>query len=167
MLQCDHKALFIHYLNQLTCMVKKLEELEQGSSLLNKRLQEDMFPLGVQVKITANFALRACCNITGEKAVSYEHQEVTFETLFDQLNNSILHIQQMPDNQPYMDQVSSDKGGFKGLELPVCEYLFQFAIPNFFFHLSMVYAIARQHGIPLSKGDFDGYHYYPQGFSFE
>jgi hypothetical protein len=31
----------------------------------------------------------------------------------------------------------------------------------------MVYAIARVSGIPLTKGDFDGIHTYPTGFSFE
>jgi hypothetical protein len=30
----------------------------------------------------------------------------------------------------------------------------------------MAYAIARAAGVPLSKGDFDGYHQYPDGFSF-
>lgn len=37
---------------------------------------------------------------------------------------------------------------------------------NFFFHYSMVYAIARQAGVPVGKADFDGYHLYPHGFSF-
>jgi hypothetical protein len=36
----------------------------------------------------------------------------------------------------------------------------QYALPNFFFHLSMVYALLRQQGLPLSKADFDGWHVY-------
>jgi len=39
-------------------------------------------------------------------------------------------------------------------------FLQQYALPNFFFHLSLVYALLRQQGLPLSKGDFDGWHVY-------
>ena len=41
-----------------------------------------------------------------------------------------------------------------------------YALPNFFFHYSMVYAIARQAGVEIGKSDFDGYHDYPVGFTF-
>nr|WP_267874749.1 DUF1993 family protein [Telluria antibiotica] len=40
------------------------------------------------------------------------------------------------------------------------------AVPNFFFHYSMVYAIARQAAVPVGKSEFDGYHRYPSGFTF-
>ncbi|MCP2011090.1 DUF1993 domain-containing protein [Duganella violaceipulchra] len=35
------------------------------------------------------------------------------------------------------------------------------------FHFSMVYTIARSHGAAIGKQDFDGYHLYAPGFSFE
>jgi hypothetical protein len=41
-----------------------------------------------------------------------------------------------------------------------------YAVPNFFFHYAMVYAIARQGGVPVGKSDFDGYHHYPSDFTF-
>jgi hypothetical protein len=56
--------------------------------------------------------------------------------------------------------------GFAGLALPGPEFLQLYALPNFFFHYSMVYAIARQAGAPIGKADFDGYHAYPPGFEF-
>jgi hypothetical protein len=57
--------------------------------------------------------------------------------------------------------------GFAELELPGPEYYQMYAVPNFFFHYSMVYAIARQTGVPIGKSDFDGYHRYPSGFTFD
>ncbi len=39
------------------------------------------------------------------------------------------------------------------------EFLQQFAVPSFFFHLTTAYAILRHKGVPLTKGDFLG----PQG----
>ena len=39
------------------------------------------------------------------------------------------------------------------------QFLQQFAVPSFFFHLTTAYAILRHSGVPLTKGDFLG----PQG----
>lgn len=35
-------------------------------------------------------------------------------------------------------------------------FFLEFALPNFFFHLTLVYAILRCEGVPLEKGDFMG-----------
>jgi hypothetical protein len=35
-------------------------------------------------------------------------------------------------------------------------YVHGFAIPNFFFHLSMAYALLRMKGVPVGKLDFLG-----------
>lgn len=52
------------------------------------------------------------------------------------------------------------------LELAAEDFIQQYALPNFFFHLGMAYALLRQAGVPLGKPDFDGFHRYPVGFSF-
>ena len=36
------------------------------------------------------------------------------------------------------------------------DYLYHFALPNFYFHLTAVYAILRANGVALGKGDFIG-----------
>ena len=36
------------------------------------------------------------------------------------------------------------------------DYVVDFALPNFFFHVSMVYAIVRVQGVPIGKADFLG-----------
>jgi len=35
-------------------------------------------------------------------------------------------------------------------------FLIEFALPNFFFHVTLAYAILRKEGVPLEKGDFMG-----------
>jgi hypothetical protein len=35
-------------------------------------------------------------------------------------------------------------------------FLLEFALPNFFFHMTLAYAILRKEGVPLEKGDFMG-----------
>ncbi len=39
-------------------------------------------------------------------------------------------------------------------------FLLQYALPNFFFHLTTAYAILRSCGVPLGKQSFDGFHAY-------
>ena len=36
------------------------------------------------------------------------------------------------------------------------QFLLQFAIPNFFFHVTTAYGILRHEGVPITKGDFTG-----------
>ena len=37
------------------------------------------------------------------------------------------------------------------------EFLVQFAVPNFYFHLTAAYAILRSQGVQVTKGDFLGF----------
>jgi hypothetical protein len=46
------------------------------------------------------------------------------------------------------------------VSLPGPEFLYQYALPNFFFHLTAAYAILRHEGVALGKQDFDGWHAY-------
>ena len=48
------------------------------------------------------------------------------------------------------------RGGLDG-----ATYATHYALPNFFFHLSMAYAILRHLGVAVGKPDFDGWHVYP------
>ena len=52
------------------------------------------------------------------------------------------------------------------LTQPACDFITLYGMPNFFFHLNMGYAILRAQGMAIGKGDFDGFHSYPKGFSF-
>lgn len=36
------------------------------------------------------------------------------------------------------------------------DFLWRYVLPNTYFHLSMVYALLRQAGLPIGKGDFEG-----------
>jgi uncharacterized protein len=45
--------------------------------------------------------------------------------------------------------------------LPAPEFLLQYGLPNFLFHVTTAYAILRAQGVPVGKGDFDGFHAYP------
>ena len=160
------KNIFLRYLRQLRTLLDKIEA-HGGENLLSAALSDDMFPLATQVRIAANFSLRACCPLAGRELLSFDNDEVSFAGLNKQLEQTIDHLQAL--DIPNADGGAAEvreNAGFAKIALPVDDYVHSLALPNFFFHLSMVYAIAKSRGVPVSKGDYDGYHSYPQGFSF-
>jgi hypothetical protein len=164
-----HIGVFIKYLNQLSSLIAKVESETKGNTeLLDAQLTDDMFPFYTQAEIAIGFSVRACCPIAGVERVSFANESKSYSALKKQIEKTIECLLRL-DNRHTDITVGtiSDMAGPVELQLPTYEYLHSFAFPNFFFHLSMVYAIARAEGIPISKGDFDGYHEYPIGFSFE
>ncbi len=167
-MQKNPTEIFIRYLHQLKIIVEKIAIHQQHNpALLDTSLHNDMLPLLAQIRTAANFALRTCCPLVNRERISFDNPQETYVGLQQQLDETITYLQAIPaidfKNPPAKIQ---DKAGLNELDLTADEYLNCYALPNFFFHLCMVYSIARHAGIPLSKGDFDGYHQYPAGFSF-
>ena len=111
--------------------------------------------------------LRCCCPLSARPRITFDNSDDTYAGVQLQLTQTIDYLQAIPATDfIHATTLISDQAGFTTLHLPASEYAQLYALPNFFFHLSMAYAIARAAGVPLSKGDFDGYHQYPDGFSF-
>ena len=157
------KGLFLRYLHQLSVIVDKTPE-----SLFSDSLSEGMFSLELNAQVAANFLLRGYCPLASVDLVSYELIEPGKASVFKLLENVKNYLESLPDVLDFDDgKILSDTAGFSEVELPQSRFIFEYIVPNYMFHVSMVYAIARQSGVPLSKGDFDGLHSYPAGFEFE
>ena len=167
-LTINYVEIFVEYLENLRDLLLKTETYENSdSSILTKRLTADMLPLSAQVEIAASFSLRTCCQIEGKEVASFISEEKSFSGLKNQLNNTIEYLRKLDCNKNNINRTISDMAGPAQVSLPGVEFLMRFAFPNFFFHISMAYAIIRAAGIPISKGDFDSFHEYPLGFSYE
>ena len=164
-----YREMFLNHLKILYQFIEKVEvNAVNESKLLKARLVDDMLPLNVQVKIAANFALRGCCPLSGQEYKELEGDIDSFCELKAYVATAIDFINQLakPSLEPLNLNVK-DTAGFKDISMSGTEYISSFVLPNFFFHISMVYAIAKSNGIPVTKGDFDGIHQYPKGFSWE
>lgn len=82
---------------------------------------------------------------------------------------TIVYLEAIPEQafEGAAGRLCHDRAGFSDIALPGDEFLQSYILPNFYFHFSMAYAIARSCGAPIGKGDFDGYYAYAPGFSFE
>jgi hypothetical protein len=158
--------LFLHYLRRLDAILKRVEAFDDG--IADHRLHPRMFPLLQQARTAIGFTLRATCPLAGRDIVSFRDDACTFPSIYGELERTTAYLGTIPDADfDGIDMLSvRTTAGFADLDLPGWEYYQMYAVPNFFFHYSMVYAIARQAGVEIGKSDFDGYHDYPTGFTF-
>ncbi|PTY37072.1 hypothetical protein BGP77_07270 [Saccharospirillum sp. MSK14-1] len=156
------QPLLLRYLQQLIQLLEKIpEECFQAS------LAPDMFSLAEQARIASNYSLRLYCPLIRQPVPQFDQQELSKSALLQEVSQRRDYLRRQPAVTELSDaRRINERAGFADLELSEPHFIQHYGLPNFFFHLSMVYAIARQHGVALSKADFDGYHDYPGGFSF-
>tara|TARA_R110001606_G_scaffold137532_1_gene275522 strand:+ start:363 stop:851 length:489 start_codon:yes stop_codon:yes gene_type:complete len=158
----DLKALLSHYLVQLDKMLVQIPKESFSASL-----SDNMFSLAGNARIAANFALRGYCPLVGVETVSFDLGKDDQSAVREQIFVTLDYLEGLPVIETLnKDVLLSEKAGFTELNLPQPEFLNHYILPNFFFHISMVYAIAKSVGVNLGKADFDGYHSYPAGFSW-
>jgi hypothetical protein len=133
---------------------KKIEE----SALLNARLYPDMFVLTRQVQIACDFARGTAARLAGLEPPAYEENEQSLAELVSRIDRSVDYLQSVKAQQidgsetrEIVRPVRGEPKKFIGIN-----YLLQFALPNFFFHVTTAYAILRHNGIEIGKYDYVG-----------
>lgn len=144
-----------------TLVKKGLEHaLSKGmteTDFLNQRLALDMFPLLKQIQIVTDNAKGAVARLTDSAPLSIEDKENTVAELMARIDTVIAFLDTFTPDK--FEQASEQKitiSYIPGKYQNPQDYLVDFALPNFFFHMSMVYAILRAQGVEIGKMDFLG-----------
>lgn len=149
-------------LHNLKALLKKGEAhaTEVGMSetdFLAQSLTADMFPLLKQIQITTDNAKGAAARLTGTEPLKIEDTETTCEALYHRIDTVIAYLAEL---DPAGFENATDRHIFlpymDGKYMLGSDYVIDFALPNFFFHLNMVYAIIRTLGTPIGKMDYLG-----------
>lgn len=155
------------YLRRLAAMLALAERhaAAQGldpSRLLQARLAPTMLPLARQVVIAANFAPRAVAPLAGLAPPDRTADDTTFAGLQRHVAQTLQWLDALaPDALRGAEhRRCEDRAGEAPVSLPARDFLLQYALPNFLFHLTTAYALLRHEGVPLGKADFDGFHVY-------
>lgn len=130
----------------------------EGQVLLTMRLYPDMFPLIRQVQTATDFAKAIASRLAGRDPPKWDDTEKTFEELKGRIERALSMLAAVkPDDLQGSEsrEITISPGG-RALTLSGKDYLFQFALPNFYFHVTTAYAILRHAGIELGKTDFIG-----------
>jgi hypothetical protein len=161
-----HRAsvpVFVRALKVLATLLEKGEAHAKAQgldpdTLVAARLTDDMLPLAGQVQRASDASKGAVSRLTGVEAPAMPDEETSFAQLHKRVADTLAYIQ------------SVDAAAFEGSEDRTVElklpggaltftgedYLFGFALPNFFFHVVTAYDILRHKGVQIGKLDYLG-----------
>ena len=153
---------FRRYLRNLRALVSLAATHPDAETLLHARLAPNMNDFATQVEIAANFGVRCCGPLAGKPERSGGPFDASFSGLRARIDDVLAFLDALTpgDFDGAHERIIDDRAGAADLALPGQQFLCEYALPNFFFHLSTAYAILRQAGLPIGKGDFDGFHSY-------
>ena len=126
--------------------------------LMQARLFPDMLPFWRQVTIACDHAKGSAHRLAARDVPSTPDTETNFGQLRDRIDATLALVAGVP---------AEAMEGFEGrpvtirtrggeMTLSGADYLWGFALPNFFFHATTAYNILRHNGVELGKGDFLG-----------
>jgi len=154
---------FIHTLTNLSAILDKAQAHAEAkkidpATLTAFRLYPDMFPLTRQVQIACDAAKGAVARLAGVEVPKHEDTEQTFADLKARIAKTIAFISTI---QPARIDGTEDKeialrAGGQDLKFKGMQYLFGFAHPNFYFHVTTAYNILRHNGVEVGKKDYLG-----------
>jgi len=133
---------------------RKIDE----SALLGARLFPDMYPLTRQVQIATDFARGTSARLTGVEPPAVEDKEQSFAELLARVDAAIAYVKTFQAAKFEGSETRSITRKVRGVEKSFAgnDYLIQYSLPNFYFHLTTTYAILRHNGVEVGKGDFVG-----------
>jgi len=124
---------------------------------LDQKLAPDMFPLLKQIQIATDNAKALPARLTGGDMMKLEDTETTVEALLARIDTVLEHLRTYTKEQFAGAAERQVILGFMPEQYQLGkDYLVDFALPNFFFHCTVAYAIIRAQGVALGKKDFIG-----------
>ena len=156
-------GVFVPLLQQLDKMLEKAEAFAAAKKidagvLEGLRLAPDMFALSRQVQLTCDFAKNSVYRLAGIDPPKVPDDEKTLAELRGRVARTLA----------LLDAITPDKlvGAetrhitvplrTRTLEMDGLPFIQRWTMPNFFFHLTTVYALLRNAGVELGKQDFLG-----------
>ena len=122
------------------------------------RLIADMLPLSSQVQIACDTAKGAAARLAGVEVPKHPDTETTLDELKVRVTKTLDFLKtikreqlQGAETREIVLQFPQTTLKFTGLN-----YVTNFALPNFYFHVTTAYALLRKNGVDLGKRDFLG-----------
>ena len=108
--------------------------------------------------MAADTAKRAAALLAGVEVPSFPDTESTFPELKARIEKTVAFLKTFKAEQidGSEDRTITLPMGQGKLELTGQAFLFNFVLPNFFFHVATAYAILRHNGVEIGKGDYLG-----------
>jgi hypothetical protein len=129
-----------------------------SAALVNARLAPDMYTLAQQVQIACDQAKDATARLTVQDAPQFENDEKTIEELKARIAKTIDYIQGVraaafegTEDRKIIIPIPENNMEF---EMNGLQFLRDWALPHFYFHVVTAYDILRHNGVDLGKRDY-------------
>ena len=150
---------FVQTLGALDAIIDKAAAHKiDPAVLLASRLRPDMLPLVRQCQIVCDNAKNMTGRLAGAEIPRYEDTEASFGEIKARIAKALAFIDGVNpadiaagENREIVFPIGPNKMKMKG-----ADYIFHFALPNFYFHLTTAYGILRHNGVDIGKRDFLG-----------
>ncbi len=127
------------------------------NNLLKSRFAPDQFALDKQVQTTCDNAKFVAARLAGKEWPAHPDVETTIEQLRTRIAAVVTYLETFkPEDLAGADERKISLPWMDGKWMRGDEYVAQFALPNFYFHVTTIYALLRHNGIELGKRDFIG-----------
>ena len=160
-----HSASVPVFQRQLGAMLAWLDKAEayaatrkfDSVNYLQLRLAPDMLPFVAQIRIASDSAKGCVARLAGQEPPKFEDNEASFAELRERVQKTLSYVESVP-------AAAFEGSDGRAITIPMRNrnplqftgevFLRHWALPNFFFHVSMAYALLRHAGVDLGKGDF-------------
>ena len=155
--------IFVSLLENLNAWLDKAEAHAAAKKFepaiyLTARLAPDMLPFTNQIQIACDTAKFLVARLAGIEAPKFDDAETSLADLRARVAATIAFVKSVPaasiDGTEEKDVTLPRRSG--PIVMKGQAYLTQFALPNFFFHMTAAYALLRHNGVELGKMDFLG-----------
>jgi hypothetical protein len=161
--------MYYETLGQMKKMLRQLDKWLEAAAAFAKtksfepdlflgfRLAPDQFALARQVQAACDTAKVATSRLTGKEAPTHPDTEKTLDDLRARVSSVLAYLDGVSarDFEGAATRVVTQPR-WEGKVMTGADYFLEHAVPNFFFHITHVYAILRHNGVNVGKRDYLG-----------
>jgi hypothetical protein len=148
-------------LKNLDRIVSKAEEWVadkqiEPEAILKARLAPDMLTFIHQVRIATDVGKGAAARLSGQEPPSWEDNEATFADVHARIHKALDYFAtfepgQFEGSEKRAIQLKLRSGT---LDMTGHQYVLNFVLPNFYFHVTTAYNLLRHNGLAIGKFDY-------------
>lgn len=150
---------FDQLLSTLDHLLGKAAASEQSEALLQARLAPDMLPLATQVRFTTQQVYNTLNRAFGGSHAGADADHGSIAAARAHVAEVRALIAEARQAEPLSEDamVEFDLPNGMAFAMTVSDYVRDWAMPQFHFHLMTAYAILRANGLAIGKADYLGY----------
>jgi uncharacterized protein len=148
---------FAPMLGTLSQLLDKGAALGKSAELVDAKLAPDMFPLMLQVQLACHHARDATARLTEQEPPARPSEKESFDQLSARIADTIEHLNSVEGSSfdgAKKRKISFELQGSRQFEGTGIEFLRDWSLPNFYFHVVTAYDILRNQGVQLGKRDY-------------